>query len=144
MENAVMTFYQSILQQVLKIEVLKKELSREILICRDKKSRLKLINSFLQYDLKKHELLEHAAVVAAGNEEMKILDDIRELYVHTGKNEDTITIIREEITLVRQFLYLIENAFKPHSTLNFLEKRMAQEVEKYVTEQAKIYNSSKV
>jgi hypothetical protein len=87
--------------------------------------------------------LEHAAVVAAGNQESEILSDIGELYAHTGKSEDAITTVREEIQLVKQFIYLVENALKPHSTLNFLEKRMAQEVEKYVIEQARLYNSAR-
>ena len=142
MEKAVADFYQNILQQVLKVEMQKKEISLDIVVCREKKPRLKLINAFLYYDLKKHELLEHAAIVATRNQEKEILDDIEELYSHTGKKGDAITIIREEIQLVKQFIYLVENALKPRPDLNFVEKRMAQEVEKFVIEQARLYNSS--
>lgn len=142
MTEAVKAFYQNILQQVLTLELDKKNLSTDILITRNKDHRLNLILNFLDCDLKKHELLEHAAVVAMSNGETSVLEHIEQLYAHINGDKETIDRIQEEVELVRRFIHLLTKLDKHPDTLSFFERRMVQEIVKYVMEQARMYNKS--
>jgi len=140
--EAVKAFYQNILQQVLTLELDKKNLSSNILITRNKDHRISLILHFLDCDLKKHELLEHAAVVAMSNRETSILEHLGQLYAHVGSDKGTIDRIQAEIEFVRRFINLLTKLDKHPDMLSFFERRMVQEIVKYVMEQARIYNKS--
>lgn len=142
MTEAVKAFYQNILQQVLTLEVEKKNLSTEILITRNKDQRLQLILNFLNHDLKKHELLEHAAVVAMSNKEEAILEHLGKLYAHTGREVEAIDRIHEEIDFISGFINLLTKLDKHPEQISFFERRMVQEIVKYVMEQARMYNKS--
>ena len=88
MNELLKTLYQDILQQVMVLESYKKELSIKILLTKDGSSRrLGLILRFLNYDLDKHELLEHAAVLAMSNQADIILEDLQRLYAYTDGND---------------------------------------------------------
>lgn len=142
MTETVKAFYQNILQQVLTLELEKKNLSTDILITRDKDHRLSLILKFLNCDLKKHELLEHAAVVARSNGETSVLEHLGQLYAHVEGEEDAVGRIRAEIEFIRRFINLLNKVDKYPDTLSFFERRMVQEIIKYVVEQARLYNKS--
>jgi len=140
--EAVKAFYQNILQQVLNLELEKKNLSTDILITRNKDYRLSLILKFLNFDLKKHELLDHAAEVAMSNREDSILEHLAQLYAHTGGDNEVINRIRAEIEFIRRFISLMTKLDKHPESLSFFERRMVQEIVKYVMEQARMYNKS--
>ncbi|MGE5392004.1 MAG: hypothetical protein ACM3PE_13180 [Deltaproteobacteria bacterium] len=142
MTEALKAFYQNILQQVLTLELEKKSLSTDILVTRSKEQRFSLILRFLDCDLKKHELLEHAAVVAMQNSEDTILGHLGQLYAHTGSDEEVIDRIHSEIEFIRRFINLLTKLDKYPDTVTFFERRMVQEVVKYVMEQARMYNKS--
>jgi hypothetical protein len=67
MSQEVAAIYTGILEQVMRVEKLKRALSKQILTVKDKKRRLDLICKFLEYDLNKHQLFEQAAVIALSN-----------------------------------------------------------------------------
>lgn len=142
MSEAVKTFYQSILQQVLALELDKKNLSTQILTTRNKDERYNLIHKFLTIDLKKHELFEHAAIVAMSNHEDAILEQLAMLYAHTGRDDEAIYRIRDEMEFVRGFVNLLDKLISHPELLSFFERRMVQEIGKYVMEQARMYNKS--
>lgn len=142
MTEGVKAFYQNILQQVLTLELDKKNLSTDILITRDKDHRLSLIMNFLKSDLKKHELLEHAAVVAMSNGETSVLAHLGQLYAHVEDEEDAVGRIRNEIEFISRFINLLNKVDKHPDTISFFERRMVQEIIKYVVEQARLYNKS--
>lgn len=142
MTEVVNAFYQNILQQVLNLELDKKNLSTEMLITRNKDQRLDLVLKFLNCDLKKHELLEHAAVVAMANREDSILEHLARLYAHMGREDEAINRVHEEIEFVSRFINLLTKLDKHPENISFFERRMIQEIVKYVMEQARMYNKS--
>ncbi len=142
MTETLKSFYQNILQQVLTLELEKKSLSTDMLVTRNKEHRLSMILKFLDYDLKKHELLEHAAVVGMRNREDSILEHLGQLYSYTGSDEGIIARIHSEIELVSGFLNLLAKSDKHPEVVSFFERRMIQEIIKYVMEQARMYNKS--
>lgn len=142
MTETVKAFYQNILRQVLTLEADKQNLSTEILITRNKDQRLQLILKFLNCDLKKHELLEHAAMVAMSNKEDSILEHLAKLYAHTGREDETIDRIHDEVGFISGFIKLLTKQDKHPEQISFFERRMVQEIVKYVMEQARMYNKS--
>lgn len=142
MTEALKAFYQNILQQVLTLELEKKSLSTDILVTRSKEHRLSLIIKFLDCDLKKHELLEHAAVVGMRNEDDSILGHLGQLYSYAVSDEEVIVRIHSEIEFVSGFINLLTKSDKHPDAVSFFERRMIQEIEKYVMEQARMYNKS--
>lgn len=130
--------YGDILRQVNVLENQKRDLSRDILLYREAHRRLKMIHAFLSYDLDKHELFEHAAVCALCNEEDYVLEDLYEFYAHVRGGE-LIDRIRSEIKCTRRFLQLVEKSMEDENRLNFTERRLLQEVCKYIVEQARLY-----
>ncbi|HWP96167.1 MAG TPA: hypothetical protein VN426_04905 [Syntrophomonadaceae bacterium] len=130
--------YGDILRQVNVLENQKRDLSRDILLYRETPRRLKMIHAFLSYDLDKHELFEHAAVCALSNEEDHVLNDLQEFYAHV-RGRDIMEQIRSEIKCTRRFMQLVEKGLENESRLNFTERRLLQEVCKYILEQARLY-----
>lgn len=120
------------------IEACKKELSFRILLCRDKKSRLDLICYFLSYDLSKHELLEYALIMALENNESSIVEQIEDLYAHVSGDE-ILTAIRREIKIISRFIQTFNRTLVAPKSRSFSERRIIQEVSKYVVEQARQY-----
>lgn len=133
----VTNIYINILDQVLAIELCKKEISKKILLLKPGKRRLNFIHSFLGYDLNKHELLEHAAVIALHNDEQDILERISQFYYYR-EEEDLLSHIRKEIRLNSVLMETIKKQLNNHN-LTFVEKRMLKEITKYVLEQAREY-----
>ncbi|MEN6349188.1 MAG: hypothetical protein ABFD08_07305 [Syntrophomonas sp.] len=139
MSQTVHILYKDILKQVMILESCKKEVAAQILLTRNGKERLALIYSFLNYDLDKHELLEHAAVLAMSNKEHTMMTDLGKLYSHR-EGEEVIDKIRSEIKFVQKFLQTINKAIKYPDARTFYERRMIQEISKYVIEQSRLYN----
>lgn len=133
----VINLYRNILEQVYSIELCKKELSKKMLLLKAGKRRLSFIHSFLSYDLNKHELLEHATVVALHNEERDILEEIKQFYLYR-EEEDLLNHIRKEIRLNSVLMETVKKQLN-NKNLTFVEKRMIKEITKYVLEQAREY-----
>lgn len=135
------TLYQDILQQVMVLESFKRELSIQILLSKNgSKRRLELILRFLNNDQDKHELLEHAAVLAMSNRADTILEDLQKLYAYSDE-KDLIKKIRAEIKFLQKFINTIKKAIKYPDSRTFYERRMVQEISKYVLEQARQYSA---
>lgn len=130
--------YGDVLKQVDVLERQKKELSRDLLLYREGRRRLKMIYAFLSYDLDKHELFEHAAVCAMCNDEQHVLYDLQDFYSHVRGGE-LIERIRTEIKCTRRFMHLVEKGMDNENGLNFTERRLLQELCKYILEQARLY-----
>jgi len=141
MNKMVLNLYKDVLDRVMVIEAHKKETSRQILITRDDQKRLKLIHRFLTYDLNKHELFERATVVAINNKEENVIENIQRFYSHCEEGEQLIEKIRGEIRYIKSFLKVIEKAIKYPGFMTFSERRMVQEIRKYVLEKVRIYNT---
>lgn len=139
MSQLVVTLYNNILEQVMQLENTKKEISTELLLAREERKRLALIYNFLSYDLSKHELLEQAAVIALTNREKLVLEHLNRLYA-TVEKKDTIDKIRHEIECTGRFMKVVGQAKDEKSALSFSERRMVQEIIKYVVAQARLYN----
>lgn len=139
MSQLVVTLYNNILEQVTQLEGSKRQISTDILLARDNRKRLSLIYNFLSYDLSKHELLEQAAVIALNNKEKLVLDHLERLYLKEG-DEETIIRIRREISVTQKFMKIINRARDKNAALTFSERRMLQEITKYVVAQARLYN----
>lgn len=129
--------YKNILEQVYSIELCKKELSKKMLLLKAGKRRLNYIHSFLSYDLSKHELLEHATIVAIHNGEDDILEEINRFYINR-EEEDLLSHIRKEIRLNSVLMETVKKQLN-NKNLTFVEKRMIKEITKYVLEQAREY-----
>lgn len=131
-------FYKNVLDKVLILEKAKKDLSRQILLCREEKRRLNFIRQFLQYELNRHELFEHAAVAAMNNDDKKVLKDIARFYGIDDENE-VLSAIRSEIGITRKFISSLEKVIKYPRFASFSERRLVKEIEKYILEKARIY-----
>lgn len=132
-------FYKNVLDKVLLLEKAKKDLSRQILLCREDKKRLNFIRQFLQYELNRHELFEHAAVAAMNNRDEKVLKDIARFYGIDDENE-VLSAVRSEISINRKFITSLEKVMKYPRFASFSERRLVKEIEKYILEKARIYN----
>lgn len=130
--------YNDVLKQVDVLERQKKDLSRDLLLYKEGRRRLKLIYAFLSYDLDKHELFEHAAVCAMCNNEDHVLYDLQDFYAHV-RGGDLMDRIRTEIKCTRRFMQLVEKSMENECGLNFTERRLLQELCKYILEQARLY-----
>lgn len=139
MTEMVMALYKGILEQVVALEAHKKGISADILLTRDSKGRSELVRAFLGFDLEKHELLEEAAVVAMNNREEAILEHLERLYAHTRTEGIALDKIRSEIGYTRQFIRVMDKYRRLPDNMNFTERRMVQEIIKYVVEQARLY-----
>lgn len=133
------SFYKNVLDKVLLLEKAKKDLSRQILLCREDKKRLNMVRQFLQYEVNRHELFEHAVVAAMNNKDDKVLKDITRFYGVDGEN-DLLTVIRSEIGITRRFISNLEKVIKYPKFASFSERRLAKEIEKYIMEKVRIYN----
>ncbi|HZK43625.1 MAG TPA: hypothetical protein VFC73_04985 [Syntrophomonadaceae bacterium] len=132
------SLYKNIFEQILTIETCKKDLSKKILLLKEGKRRTSYIYAFLSYDFNKHELLEHATIVALHNYEETILENIKKFYSHCTEDE-ILTCIRKEIKTSKMLLDSVKKQMHNKSELSFTEKRMFDEVCKYVVEQAREY-----
>lgn len=138
MSQEVHAIYSGILEQVMLLEKTKKELSKQILIHKNGTKRLDLIYRFLSCDLNKHELFEQAAVIAISNNETGVLNHVKRLYEPFG-NGNLIEKIRREIGYTRRFLEVTNRAKKDRDYITFTERRMVQEIHKYVLAQCRAY-----
>ncbi|MGR6835676.1 hypothetical protein [Syntrophomonas erecta] len=142
MNPMVTTIYRNAIEKVAVLEQEKRDISREILLARNKK-RKHLIYKFLEYDQKKHELLLQVARVALQNQETSIIADLKRLYSHTELQEDLVNCIAMEIKYCSQFMEVLSKGLKYPGFMTFTEKRTEQEVCKYVLEKARQYSHIK-
>ena len=142
MSQEVAAIYTGILEQVMRVEKLKRALSKQILTVKDKKRRLDLICKFLEYDLNKHQLFEQAAVIALSNGEDSIAQHIQALYEPFGYGE-LIERIRKELGYTHRFIQVMDKAKNQPELLSFTERRMVQEISKYVLAQCRLYTQLK-
>ncbi len=138
MSQEVAAIYTGILEQVVRLEKSKKELSKQILISKDKKKKLELVYNFLGFELNKHELFEQAAVIALNNREKFIISHLGCLYEPFG-NGELIDKIRQEIGYTKRYMQVTERAKSERESISFTERRMVQEISKYVLAQCRIY-----
>jgi len=138
MTQGVLSLYKNILEDVMTLEKHKKEISAGILLTRDNRKRLNSIYNFLSYDLNKHELLERAAVIAIQNKESNIVKQIERMYSHC-EDDELLNKIRKEIKYIKTFMQTINKVLKYPDFSTFSERRMIQEISKYVIERARMY-----
>ena len=138
MKKEVDSLYKNTIEQVLIIEKCKKDIAARILMVRDER-RWKLVQEFLEYDLQKHLLLEQAAVIALNNGSDEIVKDLEKLYQYSS-GEGLLGKVRQEISHIEKFIKIIERGRKHKNWLSFTERRVLQEINKYVLEQAREYN----
>jgi hypothetical protein len=130
--------YRSIIEQVMLIEGIKKEISRSLLLLKDSEKKIKQVYNFLSYDLEKHRLLEYAAVMAADEEDKQILNNLQKFYSYTD-GDDLIEKINVEIVCILRYLEILRNEIKNKGSSDFVERRMIQEICKYVIAMARMY-----
>lgn len=138
MSDEIGAIYNSILEQVMVLEKTKKKLSRQILISKDNTKKIEQIYQFLICEFNKHELLEQAAVIAVANQESGIISHLTSMYEPVESGE-LINKIRKEIGYGEEFIRLIKKAKSKQSKISFTERRMVQEIIKYVLAQCRIY-----
>ncbi|MGI6452041.1 MAG: hypothetical protein ACOX0E_00925 [Syntrophomonadaceae bacterium] len=141
MSQMVMAIYRNILEQVKIIENYKRDLSSHILMIKNNEKRLQMVYDFLSYDMDRHQLLEHVAVVALNNNQVTVLEDLSHLYGKDTEN-DILATIRREISDTQHLMDTVKKMIKQPLSRSFFERRMAQEITKYVLEQARLYNKN--
>jgi hypothetical protein len=120
------------------IEGIKKEISRALLLVKDSDKKIKQVYNFLSYDLEKHRLLEYAAVMATEEGEGQILRNLQKFYSYV-EGDDLIEKINLEIVCIMRYLEILRHEIKNKGSSDFVERRMIQEICKYVVAMAKIY-----
>jgi len=130
------------MQEVVYAETVKKTISQEILLVKNKIMRQKLIHNFLSYDLDKHEILEHAAIYAIENDEYCLLKQLQLFYNHC-EGLNLLDKIRAEIAHTELFMAIVEKVIDSSDTINFVERRLLKEINEYVVAQARYYNELK-
>lgn len=138
MNTQIDTIYRSIIEQVVIIEGIKKEISRTLLLVKDSDKKIKQVYNFLSYDLEKHRLLEYAAVMATDEGEGQILRNLQKFYSYAD-GDDLIEKINLEIVCIMRYLEILRHEIKNKGSSDFVERRMIQEICKYVVAMAKIY-----
>lgn len=134
----VRALYHDILRKILLLEVEKKATSRRILIQKSERERLPLIRDFLQADLSKHRLLEQAAVSAMQNHVDEVLEHIGQLYP-SGGGISQIECIRGESARCEKMLVLVCKEIKHPKTCTFFERRVLNDIKRFVIDQAREY-----
>ncbi len=134
----VRALYHDILKKILLLEVEKKATSRKILIKKSDRERLPLIRDFLQAELSKHRLLEQAAVSALQNRAHEVLAHISQLYPSSDGISE-IESIRVESARCEKMLVLVCKEIKDPNTCTFFERRILNDIKKFVIDQAREY-----
>lgn len=137
-EDLINAFYSDILNQVLDAEAKKKAAAERILIIKTDQDRWPHIRDFLTCDLNKHRLLEQAAVAAMQNKADRILQHIRKLYEECDEDE-VVDIIRKEMERDQKMLDSVAKEIKYPKSTTFFERRLLQEIRKYVVLQSREY-----
>lgn len=135
--------FHSILHQVRSLEKLKQEISHQLVSASEPALSLSFVYSFIYFDLQKHELLWQAAWTARQKQDMDSWHIISQLYQHIDTDAILTVKIADEIRLNRQFLKVINKTLVEPQQSSFNERRLAQEVKKYVTAQAQMYCTNK-
>lgn len=138
MNTQIDSIYRSIIEQVVIIEGIKREISRALLLVKDSDKKIKQVYNFLSYDLEKHRLLEYAAVMATEEGEGQILRNLQKFYSY-AEGDDLIEKINLEIVCIMRYLEILRHEIKNKGSSDFVERRMIQEICKYVVAMAKIY-----
>ncbi len=136
------SYFTEILQELLNIEKTKQMICHELLQVSDKDVQLKLVYSFLASDLDKHEMLEQAALLACKETEDYLLKQLELFYKHC-EGKDLLLKIRAEISRVEMYLDTVDKAIENSAAISFMERRLIQEISRYVITQARYYNAFK-
>lgn len=142
MTTKIDSVYRSIVEQVVIIEGIKKEISRSLLLIKDSDKKIKQVYNFLSYDLEKHRLLEYAAMMASNEGAGQILRNLQKFYSYAD-GDDLIDKINVEIVCILRYLEILRNEIKHKGSSDFVERRMIQEICKYVIAMARIYGGRK-
>ncbi len=126
------------LKEIMIIEKLKKETSHKLLLKRDMSARQKIIYDFLGYELEKLEVLQGATVYALANDDLSGLKKIQLIY-GWGEGFELLPRISSEIQRTRSFMNTINKAMDSPKSISFVERRLVQEINKYVVAQARLY-----
>lgn len=143
MTTTISGFYDSILQQVMILERCKKEVGDRLLLIRDTRRRRSILYSFLSLDLEKHQLMEQAAVVAARSNEGAAIRRFTGFYSYAESNTDLVRCIRDEMRTASSHMKILQKSMLHPDQLSFAERRLVQEIDKYVTAQARLYKKMK-
>lgn len=138
MINTGISYFKEILKEIQIIEAAKGEISLQLLLKPIKFKRQNFICDFLRYELDKHELMEELALYAINNNETEILKNMELFYSHV--EEGTLLFkIRKEIYSTETFIRSMKKDMANSKGSSFLEKRLVQEINKYVMAQARCY-----
>ncbi len=137
------SLYKNTLEQVLAIELKKKDLSHKILLLKEGKRKWTHMYTFLSYDVSKHELLEHITVVFMQNKEDELIKQIENFYLYRN-DADVLVAIRKEIKTDLAFMEVVKKQLNHPANLTFVEKRMLNEISKFIIEMAREYMKMKL
>jgi len=132
--------YREVLEKNKYIEQQKKQVSSKMLLVKNTEERINFITEFLNWELKRHEITEHIAVIALNNRKNHIITGLQQLYPGE-KNGDVLTVIRENIDYYQTIIGLMHKRRKFPLYLSFVERRMVKEITRYVLDQARLYNT---
>jgi hypothetical protein len=132
------TILNRIFNEVVLAEKCRKDLSRALLVEKDKKGQIILIYSFLCYELDKHEMFHEAALLAQDCAEQKVIDQLMCYYRYSPGN-DLLERIKAEINSSAFLVHLVKKKIAEPDVLSFMERRYIQEIGKYVMSQARLY-----
>ncbi|HEX3011545.1 MAG TPA: hypothetical protein VHQ70_05820 [Syntrophomonadaceae bacterium] len=141
MTTKLISVYRNIVEQVIIIEGCKKEISRSLLLIKEPGKKIKQVYNFLSYDLEKHRLLEYAAMMAINEGDGQILRNLQKFYSYTD-GADLMDKISTEITCILRYLEILHHEIKNKGSSDFVERRMIQEICKYVIAMARMYGKN--
>lgn len=136
MYTSLSPFIDQLIEDVLQLEKIRRELGRQILFTRNRQERQKLIYTFLSYELDKHEIMADIALITISENKSMILAQLECYYQHI-QGEDLLEKIDGEIKQIRSYLQLIHRSIHAVSSLSFAERRILQELNKYILVQAR-------
>lgn len=131
-------FYTDILQQVLLVERCRHELNQRLLVSKNRAQRRQLMLSFLCLDLEKHQLFAHAAQVAVQAGDGNVIRRLQNFYRHAARFDNIVMTIQDEIKNTRIFINIIQRSLHSWAEMSFAEKRLTQEIEKYIMARAQL------
>jgi hypothetical protein len=140
MTTELLSIYKEIVEQVLIIEGCKKDISRSLLLLKDPDRKIRQVYNFLSYDLEKHRLLEYAAIVALNEGDGQILRNLQKFYSYAD-GDDLMEKISAEIVFILRYMEILQNEIRNKGSSEFIERRMIQEICKYVSAMARIYGA---
>jgi len=125
-------FYTEIIQQVILVERCRHDLNKRLLSSKNRAQKRQLMLSFLCLDIEKHQLFASAAQVAVQDGDETVIRRLHNFYRHNAEFDNIVMIIQDEINKTRKFIHVIQRSLHGWAEMSFAEKRLAQEIEKYI------------